>query len=98
MYRIPWLHLTFVGGSSLLVFSVSFHVGFLHTGRESWASRWPWPVAAVGILVVLAALARASAERFSQHYFEALATASSLWLAGALVWGVLIIRMIADHR
>jgi uncharacterized protein involved in response to NO len=93
-YRIPSLHLTFVGGLSLLVFAVSFHVVFLHTGRESLASRRPWPVALVGALVVVAACARACAEHFSQHYFEALAVASSLWLAGALVWGAYLLRLI----
>jgi hypothetical protein len=30
----------------------------------------------------------------SQHYFEALALASSLWLAGALVWGAYLLRLI----
>jgi uncharacterized protein involved in response to NO len=94
-YRVPWMHLTFVGGFSLLVFAVSFHVAFLHTGREAWAGRRPWPVLTVGVLVVLAAVARASAERFSQHYFQALAIASSLWLIGALVWGTVLLRFIA---
>jgi uncharacterized protein involved in response to NO len=93
-YRIPSLHLTFVGGLSLLVFAVSFHVVFLHTGRDALASRRPWPVALVGALVLVAACARASAEHFSQHYFEALAIASSLWLAGALVWGGYLLRLI----
>jgi uncharacterized protein involved in response to NO len=93
-YRVPWLHLTFVGGFSLLVFAVSFHVTFLHTGRDELAARRPWPVAVIGALVVLAALARTSAERFTQHYFEALALASSLWLAGALLWGLFLARLI----
>jgi hypothetical protein len=94
-YRIPFLHLTFIGGFSLLVFAVSFHVVFLHTGRDALASRWPKPVATVGALTVAAALARASAERFPLHYFEALALASSLWLLGALVWGVFLVGLIA---
>jgi hypothetical protein len=77
-----------------MVFAVSFHVAFLHTGREPDAARSPWPVALVGALVVLAAAARASAERFSTHYFEALAIASSLWLLGAIVWAAFLVRMI----
>jgi uncharacterized protein involved in response to NO len=93
-YRIPSLHLTFVGGLSLLVFAVSFHVVFLHTGREGLASRRPWPVALVGALVLIAACARACAEHLSAHYFEALAVASSLWLAGALVWGAYLVGLI----
>jgi uncharacterized protein involved in response to NO len=93
-YRVPSLHLTFVGGLSLLVFAVSFHVVFLHTQRDALAAGRPWPVALIGALVLVAACARASAEHFSQHYFEALAIASSLWLAGALVWGMYLLRMI----
>jgi uncharacterized protein involved in response to NO len=95
-YRIPFLHLTFVGGLSLLVFAVSFHVVFLHTGREALSRRRPWPVALVGVLVLLAAGARACAEHFSQHYFQALAVASSLWLVGALLWGTFLLRLIAS--
>jgi uncharacterized protein involved in response to NO len=97
-FRIPSLHLTFVGGFSLLVFAVSFHVVFLHTGREELAARRPWPVLVVGGLVLVAACARACAEHFSQHYFEALAIASSLWLLGALVWGAYLFGLIIRSR
>jgi uncharacterized protein involved in response to NO len=96
-YRIPLLHLTFVSGISLLVFAVSFHVVFLHTGREPLARRRPWPVGLVGSLVVVAGLARACAEHFSNHYFEALAIASGLWLAGALFWGAFLMRLILQR-
>jgi uncharacterized protein involved in response to NO len=93
--RIPLLHLTLVGGFSLLVFAVSFHVTFLHTGREVLARRRPWPVALVGSLVLLATAARACAEHFPNHYFQALALASSLWLVGALLWGSFLIKLVA---
>jgi uncharacterized protein involved in response to NO len=89
-WRVPFLHLTFIGGFSLLVFAVSLHVVFLHTGREPKASGWSRPAFAVGVLTIAAALARATAERFSLHYFEALAIASSLWLIAALVWGLFL--------
>jgi uncharacterized protein involved in response to NO len=92
-WRVPLLHLTFVGGLSLLVFSVSFHVVFSHTGHEALASRRPWPVALVGGAVLAAATARACAERFSSHYPEALAVAASLWLAGAMLWAVYCLRL-----
>jgi hypothetical protein len=55
-------------------------------------------VALVGALVLVAACARACAEHFSQHYFEALAIASSLWLAGALVWGAYLFGLIIRSR
>jgi len=93
-YRIPLMHVTFIGGFSLLVFAVSLHVVFLHTGREALAARVSLPVWLVGGLTVAAALARATAEQFASHYVEALAVASSLWLLAALVWGVLLVSMV----
>jgi hypothetical protein len=45
--------------------------------------------------VILATAARASAERFAAHYSAALAVASSLWLAGALLWGLFLMRLLA---
>jgi uncharacterized protein involved in response to NO len=85
-YRVPLLHLTFISGLSLLVFAVGAHVTFLHTGREPLARSRPWPIAAVAILTLAAAAARASAERWSAHYVTALGVAASLWLAAALIW------------
>jgi len=95
-YRIPSMHLTFVGGFSLLVFAVSFHVVFMHTGREALAAARPRPVAFVGIVTVLAAAARTSAEHFPRNYFGALAIASSLWLVASLVWGTFLFRLIVE--
>ena len=91
---MPFLHLTFVGGLSLLIFAVSLHVVYLHTGRERLAHARSWPVILIGALTVAAALARACAEHLADHYTDALALASALWLTGALVWGVSIFLMI----
>jgi hypothetical protein len=44
---------------------------------------------------LMAAVARACAEHFSQHYFEALTVASSLWLAGALLWGTFLFSLVS---
>jgi len=95
-YRIPSMHLTFVGGFSLLVFAVSFHVVFMHTGRTALAKGRPRPVAFVGMATVLAAGARACAEHFPYNYPVALAVASSLWLVGSLVWGTFLFRLIVE--
>jgi uncharacterized protein involved in response to NO len=95
--RIPLLHFTFIGGLSLLIFAVSTHVSFLHTGRERLARRQPWPVALVGALTVAAMLARVTAERFSQHYFEALSTAALLWLSGAATWLLFVVPMLRER-
>jgi uncharacterized protein involved in response to NO len=98
-FRIPLLHLSFIGGFSLLVFAVGAHVTFMHTGHEALAERRPWPIAVVGALTVAAMLARATAERlWSAHYFGALATAASLWLIAAVIWAAYLAPMLLPRR
>ena len=92
--RVALLHLTFIG-LSLLVFAVSMHVTFMHTGNEKTAHSRRWPIIAVGALTLAAALTRSNAERLASHYFETLAVASALWVGAALMWALLIIPMLA---
>jgi uncharacterized protein involved in response to NO len=87
-YRVPMLHLTFVGGLSLLVFAVGAHVTFLHTGHEALAHRRPWPIAAVATLTVAATIVRACAEHFAAHYVQMLGLAAMLWLTAAAIWAI----------
>lgn len=84
--RVALLHLTFISGLSLLVFAVGTHVTFLHSGRADLAARRPWPVAAVTVFTLLAAATRASAERWSSYYVQALGLAATLWLLATLIW------------
>lgn len=85
-YRLGFLHLSFVGGISLLIFAVSTHVVFEHTGRTDLKHSRPWPVALVGALTLAAALVRASAEHDGAHYVFMLGLAASLWFVAALTW------------
>ncbi len=87
-YRVPMLHLTFVGGLSLLVFAVGAHVTFLHTGHDALARRRPWPIAVVALLTVAATIVRASAERAASHYVQMLGLAAMLWLTAAAMWAL----------
>jgi uncharacterized protein involved in response to NO len=92
--RLGCLHLTFIGGLSLLVFSVSFHVVMLHTGRPHLAAGRPWPVLVVAVLTLAAAAVRVGAEQWGARYFAALALASSLWLVATGVWGGWLLRLL----
>jgi uncharacterized protein involved in response to NO len=92
--RVSFLHLTFIGGLSMLVFAVTIHVVLLHTGREAAASGWPWSVAAVGVLALAATVLRACAERFATHYVGVLLAASVLWLAGLVIWAAFLVPRI----
>jgi uncharacterized protein involved in response to NO len=88
------LHLTFIGGLSLLVFSVSAHVAMLHTGREQLASSAPPALWAVGGLTLAAAVVRMSAERLATWYFVGLGLAAALWLAAAITWVAFVLPML----
>lgn len=97
-YRVPLLHLTFVGGLSLLVFSVGAHVTFLHTGHDALARRRPWPLAAVAVLTLAAMIVRASAERVATSYVEMLGLAAAMWLAAAATWAVYLGPMLIGKK
>jgi uncharacterized protein involved in response to NO len=98
-YYVPLLHLTFVGGLTLLVFAVGAHVTFLHTGRAALANGRPWPIALVALLTMGATIVRASAERVSSHYVGMLGLAALLWLTAAIVWAVYLTpMMLRDQR
>ncbi|HEX9104143.1 MAG TPA: NnrS family protein, partial [Polyangia bacterium] len=97
-YRVPLLHLTFIGGLSLLVFSVGAHVTFLHTGHDELARRRPWPLAAVAVLTLSAMVVRASAERLSTSYVEMLGLAAAMWLAAAATWAVYLGPMMLGKK
>ncbi len=94
-WRVPFLHVTLVGGLALLTLAVSVHVVLMHGGRPALADRWPWPVALAAALLLAAAGVRVVAEGFFPDYFVALTLAASLWLAATLVWGLFLAVMIA---
>jgi uncharacterized protein involved in response to NO len=84
-YRVPALHITFIGGFSLLAFGVATHVTFAHLDLEHVARGRPPAVAILGVTLLLAMLARVSAD-WSDTYFAHVGWASALWLAGSAVW------------
>lgn len=88
--RVPFLHLTFVGGFALMVMAVSIHVTLLHSGQAAQAERNPWPVPVIGLLVVAAAVLRVAADHYPRHYFGTLTLAAALWLTAGAVWAVFL--------
>lgn len=89
-YRIAMLHAVFIGGLSLMTFSVGTMVILSHAG-EGTALRRPMGIlrvvaAGVGIAVV----ARIRADTQPETYFSWLAVASGAWLAAAIAWLVVM--------
>lgn len=85
-YRVPALHLTFIGGFGLLALSVGTHVTASHCGGlatvRDGRSRFVRAVAA-GVLVALAGRLTADA---TATYFEHLAAAALVWILATGLW------------
>jgi uncharacterized protein involved in response to NO len=84
-YRVPALHVLFIGGFSLLAFGVATHVSLSHLDLEHLALGRPRAVAILGSALLLAMLARVTAD-WSNSYFAHIGSAAALWLAGSAVW------------
>ncbi len=84
-YRVPALHILFIGGFSLLAFGVATHVTLSHLDLERLALGRPPAVAVLGGALLTAMLARVAAD-FSDTYFDHLGWAAGLWLGGTGVW------------
>jgi len=84
-YRVPALHVLFIGGFGVLVFAVATHVVLGHTDAPELGMRLPPAIVATAVALLLALLARLAAD-WSESYFEHLGWASASWIAGTLVW------------
>jgi uncharacterized protein involved in response to NO len=86
-YRLANLHLTFIGGFSIIVFTVSTRVILGHSGQgHLFQRRLPFLIAAVTLLV-LATVARVAADFVLPGRNSYLLYAALIWLAAAAVWG-----------
>jgi uncharacterized protein involved in response to NO len=84
-YRVPALHILFIGGFSLLAFAVATHVALTHLGLEALARARPPAVIALGVMFLLAMAARVAADA-SHTYFAHLGWAAGAWIAGSAIW------------
>jgi uncharacterized protein involved in response to NO len=91
-YRVDFLHMVFVGGFSLLILAVATRVTLSHGGKDPALERRSWPLRIGLTLGLIAMLARVGAPFATASYFEHLAFAALLWIAGVLFWGSAIAR------
>src|SRR6266567_675031 len=85
-YRVANLHLTFIGGFSIIVFTVSTRVILGHAGQSDlFRKRLRFLIAALALLVV-AMLARVGADFIPPERNRHLVYAALIWLAAAIVW------------
>ena len=84
-YRVPALHILFIGGFALMAFAVATHVAYAHLDLQRLATGRPPAVVALAAGFLLALLARLAAD-MSDTYFIHLGCAAACWIAGSAVW------------
>jgi uncharacterized protein involved in response to NO len=94
-YRIDLLHVTFMGGFTLLILAVGTRVVLSHGGHSLALEKRSWPLRIGWITGLVALLARLSAAFLpGSLYFSHLAWAALLWMAGILIWGGFLLKRI----
>jgi uncharacterized protein involved in response to NO len=91
-YRVAALHITFVGGFSLMIFSFGSLVVFSHSARAAAISGPMKPLRWIGGAVLLAMGFRVSADLSSNAYMALLHSAAGTWVVAALGWLVYATR------
>ena len=92
-YRADLLHVLFIA-FTLLIVSVGTRVALSHGGHPLSRERRSWPIRIGLVTVLIAMLARLGAPFAPSTYFDHLAWASLLWIAGMLVWGFYLLRLL----
>jgi uncharacterized protein involved in response to NO len=84
-YRVPALHVTFIGGFGLLAFSVATHVTASHLELPEIRDGRSRLVAILAGAILVAMVGRVTADA-THTYFEHLAVAGMIWIAGTGCW------------
>src|SRR5262249_805151 len=85
-YRIANLHLTFIGGFTIILFTVSTRVVLGHSGHSYlFQKRLRFLIASLALLV-LAMLARVSADFILTERNTHLVYAALMWILAGVVW------------
>jgi uncharacterized protein involved in response to NO len=85
-YRVANLHLTFIGGFTIILFTVSTRVILGHSGHQHlFQKRLRFLIASLALLV-LAMLARVSADFTLRERNSHLVYAALIWLLAAAIW------------
>ena len=85
-YRIAALHLVFIGGFSLMIFSFGQLVVLSHSGQAALLNGRLIPMKIVGAAVLLAMILRVSADLFGNAYMPLIHMSSGIWVLAAAFW------------
>jgi hypothetical protein len=84
-YRVPALHVVFIGGFGMLAFAVATHVILSHLDVQQDALGRPPAVIALATGILVAMAARVAAD-WSDTYFAHLGWAAAAWIAASAIW------------
>jgi len=94
-YRLAGLHLIFISGFSLMIFSFGLMVVMSHAGKAIQLTRRLIPLQITGDCVLLAAVCRYIADvDVLRHYPFWIHLSSGFWLVAALIWLVYTLPML----
>ncbi|OGX06912.1 MAG: hypothetical protein A3G87_00715 [Omnitrophica bacterium RIFCSPLOWO2_12_FULL_50_11] len=86
VYRKALLHISFIGGYSLMTFAVATMVILTHAGFAKRLKESLWSLRIVAIGVPLSLGFRVASEFVPSLYFALLGIGSALWMGTALIW------------
>lgn len=86
VYRVAALHVIFIGGFSLMIFSFGMIVVLSHSGKAALINTRLIPLRIVGVFALLALGTRFAADFFPFQYKSFIHTASGFWVLAATVW------------
>ena len=93
-YRVSALHVIFIAGFSVAIFSVATRVILGHSDQLDLVRRRRWLSITAFVLLTLAMIARFSAD-FVATRNQHLVWAALCWATGALLWGALVLPFVS---
>jgi uncharacterized protein involved in response to NO len=92
--RVAGLHLVFIGGFTLIAFTVATRVVLGHTGQGHLVSEPLRFLRATTVLLLLGAAFRIAGDFFLAPRGPLLSVASYLWITAAIVWSCRVLRRV----
>ena len=95
IYRVAALHIVFISGFNLIVFTVATRVVYGHSGNLRPLAKRLWFLIATAALLHLAMISRVSADLAPAVRVVHLVSAAICWLAASLLWTLKVIPKVA---
>lgn len=85
-YNIVMLHISFIGGFSLMTFAIATMVTMSHAGQAENLRKPLWVLWVVGLGLALAVMKRTMLIAYPDAYFRMLGLAAAFWIFAGLCW------------